>query len=354
MLMSSLVVYGQNDSLLKDYELDFAIPDYPAFKALEFEPSNLLRPSSTQNFSISSSEFFNGGNLVIPKSFAIEIAPIRLMRYNSMTLEEYRNNYQWKTSRFSLGAVRDSLDVTKLAIGYRITLIDKGDFIRSTGINELATLHLRKTQLSSQMDWYLLMNGITMSDFYAYSESIQEKLKIEYEKVLFDTLTDIDKDINDFSKNYKEENWNAQKLDIAFALTAYSHDSLVKNLKYNSVSTWITYACPLFQKGKRVASQNMIGLYYNNYLIDARGYSRLSLTDRIYFGTNRTKFYLEIQGQMDEYKKESTILYNSGIEFNIRGGVWIDVNFGFTDNLNSKAEIPKACFKIRYTIPTGN
>jgi hypothetical protein len=129
LILLPLIFLGQSppESLAKTYKLNFAIPDYPAFKALDTEPSNILRPSSNQSFGFISSEALNNRLLTIPKSFAVEINPMLLMNMNSMRLETYQNNYSWMNSRISLGAIRDSLNTTKLSLGYRISLIDKGD-----------------------------------------------------------------------------------------------------------------------------------------------------------------------------------------------------------------------------------
>jgi hypothetical protein len=109
LLLLPVLGYSQTDadSLVKNYKLNFAIPDFPAFKSLGTEPSNILRPSNVENFGFVSSEFFNGNNLTIPNSFAVEVSPILMMNVNKMTLSEYQENNALKTSRFSIGAKRD-------------------------------------------------------------------------------------------------------------------------------------------------------------------------------------------------------------------------------------------------------
>ena len=41
---------AQTDKLSDKYKLDFVIPDIPAFKALNIDPSNILRPSDVKKF----------------------------------------------------------------------------------------------------------------------------------------------------------------------------------------------------------------------------------------------------------------------------------------------------------------
>ncbi|MBL7879823.1 MAG: hypothetical protein JNN23_08175, partial [Chryseobacterium gambrini] len=129
LLIFPVLVLAQNpsDSLVKNYKLNFALPDNPAFKALGTEPSNILRPSLTQDFSFVASEFFDGKNLIIPTSFGVEVSPILLMNTETMTLSEFRKHNAWKTSRFSLGTFKDSLKTRNISFGYRITIINKGD-----------------------------------------------------------------------------------------------------------------------------------------------------------------------------------------------------------------------------------
>jgi len=64
------------DSLINKYKLNFALPDFPAFKSLDIDGSHLLRPSNTTEFGVIASEFYNGKNLIIPESFALEVSPI--------------------------------------------------------------------------------------------------------------------------------------------------------------------------------------------------------------------------------------------------------------------------------------
>ncbi|MFZ4635394.1 MAG: hypothetical protein ACOYNO_14405, partial [Saprospiraceae bacterium] len=235
--------YSQTDadSLIKNYKLNFALPDYPAFKSLGTEPSNILRPSNTTDFGFVSSEFFNGNNLTIPNAFAVEISPILLMNVNKMTLSKYQKNNAWKTSRFSFGANRDSLNTSKLSVGYRLSVINKGDLrTDKESLKSLISLLTNRSELRGKLrtDYLKKYNlhpfNITDSIQILIDEYIEER--IEKKKSEFNA------EIMKYKEQYKEDNWNAEKLDFALAIVGKSPDNFLGNIGYNSFSFWTTYA----------------------------------------------------------------------------------------------------------------
>jgi len=127
-----ILTFSQNSdtSLVKHYRLDFAIPDQPAFSIMGGTPSDILRPSNTKELSASISEFYNGGSLIIPKSFALEGAPFLIAKSNKLTLEDFDKNKILYSLRISIGTGSETIEGNtrmNLAVGARVTLFDKGD-----------------------------------------------------------------------------------------------------------------------------------------------------------------------------------------------------------------------------------
>jgi hypothetical protein len=211
------------DDPIGNHKLNFATPDLPAFKALGAEPSNLLRPSTPESFSMILSQFYNGDNISFPANFAAEIAPWILAKSNQITLSEYRDHALLYSSRVSMGTSRDSLNRYNFAIGIRFSVIDKGDLkndpVFLAMIIEKLARHLAEKE--KIRDQYLLDHKITEEEYANHPELIEQEVARLMQG-------NIDKEIETLKAEYKKANWNREKLDIAFATVGYATDSLGK------------------------------------------------------------------------------------------------------------------------------
>ncbi len=348
-LLLPLLGFSQNhaDSLVKKYKLNFAMPDFPAFKSLGTEPSNLLRPSSIKDFGFVSSEFFNGGSLTIPGSFAVEICPILFTNVNTLTLSQYQKNNAWKSSRFSIGATRDSLNTSKLSVGYRISLINKGDLRTDTkAIKSLNSRLMEQSKTRSLLrNQFLIEHEILPFDI---TDSIELLVDLYIENKIAVKNAQFALEVKEFKIRYKDEHWNAEKLDVAIAVVGQSPDTLLENIGYSSLSFWATYARPLF---KGTSSQFLIGLYYQNYLLNAKNFSTLSISNRNYMGSNRAKVFIEEQVAYGSLTEGVSLLLNIGAEVNIKDGIWLDFSAGTTRNVAENSSKLVSQIRFRYTLP---
>ncbi len=348
-LIFPIFVFAQipSDSLVKNYKLNFALPDNPAFKALGTEPSNILRPSVTQDFSFISSEFFNGKNLIIPNSFGIEISPILLMNTEEMTLSKFRRHNALKTSRFSLGTFKDSLKTRNISLAYRITVINKGDLrTDKEGLEDfLQKLAVeRSKQYADLRIKFLLENNLLPFN-------LTEKDSIRMEEYITNNIDeaseDFEKRVDKLKEEYKNNNWNAEKLDFAAALVGKSPDSLLSNVTFRNLSLWSTYAIRI----KKYA-QILLGVNYQLNNIQDKDYHSVSISNRNYFGSNRIKFFFEEQLKYDQFLGDKTnLLLNIGAEANLSKGFWIDLNAGLTKNYNNNTSDFVSQLRFRYTLP---
>lgn len=347
--MLPLLAFAQipSDSLVKNYKLNFALPDNPAFKALGTEPSHILRPSLTQDFSFVSSEFFNGKNLIIPTSFGIEISPVLLMNTEKMTLSEFRNNNAWKTSRFSLGTFKDSLQTRNISLGYRITVINKGDL--RTDKKGLEKFLQQVAVAKSKQRADLVIKFLEISNLKIYDLTREDSLKME--KFVQYNFNETDEEFEDKIKKLKEEyknnHWNAEKLDLATAFVGQSPDSLASNISFRNFSVWSTYAFPI-----RRFAQVLLGVNYQLNKLKDQDYHLISISNRNYFGTNRIKFFFEEQLKYDQFLGDKTdLLLNVGAEVNVNKGFWVDLNAGLVKNYNKNSSAFVSQLRFRYTLP---
>ncbi len=355
---------SDNATLAKYYRLDFAVPDQPAFKILGINPSDILRPSTVTDLSVVTSNFIKGKSIVLPQSFALEVAPILLAKSNSITLDEYEKKKIWHSLRLSLGSQTISDDTTtnnKLALGARITLIDNGDQKSDRNfINEVIKLTAEKTELENILKIeYLNSIGKSIYD-YATDTVVARNTEMyilenleKYQDLLYD------KRLKKLKEDYKNENWNKQKLDIAVAILNESPDSLAKNIKFNSFGLWGTYALPVKKWGQILIGFNYHYSSFDSLIVDlgtTKSFSlnKLTIASRFYCGTNRIKGFIEGQYYYQDSNSTNNALINLGAEINLMDGLWINLNAGYDyNNLFNKSNSSDLFvnFDLRFQIP---
>jgi len=336
----------EDTTLVKNFRLDFAVPDMPAFKMLGTNPSNILRPSSPQALSLMISEFGGGDELILPKSFAAEVAPYILMKSGSLTLEDYDNNSSLYSLRLSVGTNRnpENNTTTDVAVGLRMTLMDEGD-LKNDGKYRKHVYKLLDDKATLKDEYqmeYLNQNNLIMADVAAnpnlraaMDKYIDEKLKSEFDQRL-DTL----------KQGFKARNWNKKKLDVAVGMLGSSPDSLAKNVEFNKFSLWSTYGAPV---GKN--SQLLLGFNYNYFSNDSTEYGVTSLTSRLYGGSNSYKGFGELQIKRDENLESNFIYMALGGEINIKDGIWANISAGLERNWTDNNSAFVSHFDLRFTIP---
>lgn len=349
---------AQNPETIGQNKLNFAVPDLPAFKALGSEPSNILRPSTPESFSLIVSQFYNGDNISMPANFAAEIAPWILAKSNKITLADYHEHDILYSTRVSLGTSRDSLNRYNFAVGLRFSIIDEGDLKNDEDFlkllfDKLANHLDKKNELRLQ---YMIDNQLTPEAYEANKEYYEQ----EIEKMM---PGNIDDEIDAMKKAYKEVYWNREKLDIAIATVGYSTDSVGSNIGFKSFDGWISYALPIFKmKGEydgsatnpqKYAGQLLFGGNIKAYehRFDQKTYFNAFLNTRIYVGTNRIKGFTELQYSYLQFEESNHLLMTLGGEINPVDGVWLEFYAGMERNTDSNLNTSVAKFNLRFSIP---
>lgn len=306
-----------DSELSKNLKVDFAISDAPAFKILGNEPSNLLRPSSSDVISFIASNILNPSDITFPNSYTAEISPALLIRNNKMTISEFKNNYFLYNLRLSLGTTKDSkTNKYNLGIGLRSTIIDKGDFRKDDRYNDkiLMLLEKRENYKDQIMERFKKIYNCNLTDKECenkYRQFEKDELK-KYEDNAYDGIRE----------EYQKENWNKEKLDFALAILGTSPDSLAKNIELSRFSAWSTFAYPLYDWG-----QILLGGNINYNVLSEKGSG--SLATRIYGGNNNVKGFIESQYKKDNSIKSTNWLLNVGVELNLSKGLWLVYYAGY-------------------------
>lgn len=359
-LLNSLLLRAQKitlDSLSSLIPVKYAVPDLPAFNALGNEPANLLRPSTAKDIAITANEFFDGQNIIIPKTFAVEFSPVKLIKGNSLTLQDYQKSAAWYNSRISIGTFRDSLNISRMALGLRTTLIDKGDpkfeknlqaiFDVLNDKNEFRDFYLSYiiSQWANEhpdLDISLLadsLNRVINAEFDLLYSTDDEKLKKIRDLYETNTLKPV---IDKFKNNSK---WNAERLDIAIAAVCSSPDSIAENLKFDSFYGWITYALPIGEKG-----QLLLGANAGTSMINDNFYWHVSMPARLYVGTNDFKGLAEIQYLYKQQFNYSKWVAQLGCEYKLHDNIWLNFTAGIEKDFKNNSSSLVSDFKIIYGI----
>src|SRR6476661_1926632 len=81
--------------------LDYTVPESPAFNILGTDPDNILRPTSARTVAISIGNYLLTSGSVIPKNLAVEFSP--LLANPHANLAQYDQNKFWYRMRLSFG-----------------------------------------------------------------------------------------------------------------------------------------------------------------------------------------------------------------------------------------------------------
>ncbi|MGC3945740.1 MAG: hypothetical protein QM762_14665 [Chryseolinea sp.] len=368
-LGSLLSSHAQNiDSLtLSHLRVNFTVPDMPAFKTLGTDPSNLLKPSTPQTLAVSLSSFVQGTSLVVPEGFAIEVSPALLLNTNRTLqhLSAYAKRAVLNSFRISLGSSTDttlSRSGRNLAVGFRVSLINEGDFATDVEQHKKVAaalgdfrVHVRETSRlkfaslknidSSQPDWdtAIAVHGVWKKEFDEYLASEEE----ESQRLFMQKLKEL-------KSEYKKVNWNAKKLDVALAILYSSPDSLVKNIRFNRADFWLAGA---LRTGRN--SQFMYGLNARTFKDLKNGseqgsektYFNISVPARYLIGTNRLKGFGELQYSFDNLEERTRFLINLGSEINVVDGLWINFYGGLDYDTDTGDGSLVTNFNIKLTMP---
>ncbi len=350
---------GIVDSLVKRETVN-AVPDAPAFNALQSEPSNILRPSDIRTIAIDISPFIESGKFTLPKSFALEISPGALIfRDKRINIEEYQSRkiFLAYNTTVSLGTGLDSSNqLYRLALGWRTTFINKADKflnaehraqidhlleeasvnfgpqwqtfkVANSGQFKDASLYVSGTMDDTQLAAFTIDDGLSGVDSNLAKQFLNETVHFGNTQKLIDKA----------DKQFELKHWNALRVDAAAALVTIADDSTAKNMKLDKIHAWFSASLPLGKNG-----QVAFGAYGNagfESKKDSLGNklknpSEISASARFYAGVSRYKFFSEFQfgyKQGPDIGSTITNLLDVGTEISIVNIAWINLYGGFKD-----------------------
>ena len=314
----------------KDYKVDFAIPDAPAFKLLQVDESAILRPQTVRDLTLAVDGFRGNNNaFVVPKQFGIEVSPGLLIGAAQLKLSDYNAKKFLYATRFSGATGRDSLNRGQIAAGVRFSLVDEED-MRSKGANGTDTAVTRLTE--------------RMRDIYVTARLRTRPpapfVLTEDEKNALNALADSIKGY------WADHYWNARSVEFAFAGRALTTDTLGHNPKMDEIAGWITYA-----NGLRGWGQFLFGAKVGSARESTGSFhASNTLAARLYIGSNALKTFVEGQ-EASSSTTQAKWLVNSGVEIKIPGVGWINASAGYASAVNGGEPRVISSFKFKTGVP---
>lgn len=313
----------------KNLKQNFVVPDAPAFLLLGMKSdsastasTSFLRPSTVREVAIAASDFVSNGSFVLPSSFAAEIAPFviadnTLNRTYPSILEQIR---------ISIGTHRpaNSSNATQLAVGLRMTLLNDADLRNDT------TLQKKLDSLNQTVTSGVIAGGRPTDASRGVISTTNSAAQ--------------EQDIAAYVERLQDSSWNKSCLEIAFAGRGSSPDSLGKNLRFDNVSAWLTWA---WKTGK--TSQLFVGAnfsYSKNVATDSAFSSVFTVGTRFYVGSNYYKGYAIAEGQAK--KNDSRFTLGIGIEIKIYDSIWADYTAGIQASELTHSSHTLSSFRLKY------
>ena len=374
-IIIKIEVKGQTGNLSDKYKLDFVIPDIPAFKALNIDPSNILRPSDVKKFAVMLAPFYNNGHPGIPKNFALEFSPWKMQSKNWLLSDYYNDGIKRLSynSSFSLGAATDATDhPSKVAIGYRFSFLSKNaDPIRSDYITQQLDANLPGrflrgdlitfwlTKIISQLPSYYITHKEEFKTFLTkIGDEVAKKglendsswfaLKAKLQNVfgkkfrvkdLSDTLVTkyLDNSVEKIMDEYKEKFWNATRFDGALSFVGESKDSLISGTRFSSFNAWFTSSIRMKEKMQLLAGGSL-KMPHGDLSENDKTPLDFNLNLRLLRGNSDFRFFAEAQLTNRNYSEiEKSFLLNLGAEIRISEKFWIMANTGL-ENVKEKSQ----------------
>ncbi|MEP6732501.1 MAG: hypothetical protein ABJE10_17785 [bacterium] len=314
----------------KDYKIDFAIPDAPAFKLLEVDQSAILRPQTARDLTVALDGFRgNSNSFVIPKQFGVELSPGLLVGSGQLKVSDYATKKYLYATRFSGAASRDSLNHGQLAAGVRFSLVDEQD-MRNKGA---AGSDVEVTRLTASILSVYTAVRRRVGPAAALTLNEEEKTAV---KALSDSI----------KQYWADKYWNANSLEFALGARARTADSLGHDPKVDETAAWLTYANGLqgwgqFLFGAKVgAARDSTGSFQSSNTFAAR----------LYLGSNDIKAFVEGQQALAS-KTQAQWLVNSGVEARLPTVGWINASAGYASNPTGGKPRLISSFKFKTAVP---
>lgn len=276
-----------------------AVPESPAFIFLNASPTKVTRPGATRDFGAS---LINGVNDEgkVQQGFALEATPIDVVPGFNLTLPEYRKwlNFVAANAQLSVGTVRAAADSasTDLAVGLRLTLLDRGDPLLD---------HTFTTELGAKL------RKCTAID--------PDKPDEKAIAACADSVT------SEAYGTWTREHWNAQRVAVGVAGGTRLEQSSLSEMDGLGAQIWAVAANPI---GTRAQIIGQLTGGRRTFGTDTVASTRITYGARLVGGSATFNGFAELVGEHSSLTSRTTALWSGGVEFRISDDLWIATGLG--------------------------
>ena len=361
----------------RQLSLQYAVPSSPAFSLVDVGKSSILRPTAFHELSAAVSSFTSGGGgFALPRELGVEIAPWFVAQGQRLTVRDYQRHPIRYKLRIS-GAVKrgaDTLGATSVAFGLRFSLIDHADpRLDSTFLDSLGKLTSVIVDLCSQVTGppadpalpgvvkdcadprgdVLAVTKVLAAMSSSTSPRVRDSVTVllagssALAAARKRSLAVAYAAADSLKSNRLANSWNRASLDVAFAVSANTIDSLGRDPKFDVLAAWVSGAFPVGRWGQVVYGAN--GRNAQDSVSLPRRWSG-GVGAGLYLGSNESKCYAELRSTWQRSTKTIAELV-AGSELKLYAGVWAIGSVGWaTDPLSNRGRLTSR-FTLRSSLP---
>jgi hypothetical protein len=317
-LLSAKAQSGDNSIKAGWGNLDYYVPQSPAFKILGTDPDNILKPTSVRKVALSIGDYFYNSGSVLPRDLSVELSPLLLN--GKASLNDYNKNKFLYRMRLSIGTSVNSEGGYAIAEGLRFTIIDKTDLRTNTAFLKdiTTTLGAAVDAEDKAIPAYIKENQLTMTEIQ-FREAMENDSTLYQKLLVFETRFIPDTIIQPESlaalrDKYRNILWNKPIWDVGIATLQSSKDSLIKNLAFSQIGFWTTAGVPIGKNGQLLIGGKL------GIVESTKWQTTASIGSRYYYGSNNIKGF--IYGEYGYSDKVNSGVAGAGCQFNITNGLW--------------------------------
>ncbi|TDW47195.1 hypothetical protein EV144_105213 [Flavobacterium sp. 270] len=339
LFLISLKLFSQETNSIKITDLE--LPNAPAFTILDYSPTIINTPSTTQAFTVSLINNINSSK-GFPTDYALEFTPYWVLSQKKRNLTDYviKENQKayskpYKNLSFSFAAIKkDTLQ--NVSAGIRTNLLTVNRKERQESV----------TKLIEKLERFKVLTDENLP----FGENPHESGTPEYNKWNLDKINKLSQ-LKEYKALTAEIYSKIDSLEYYKPLftadfgTAYNHffdRNEFKSGKFGRYGAWLTLNTNL-KLSK--SNKNYLNIYqYTRYLIDEMNYDTTALAYvkeknldvgakiELQFNDFAIAYeYINRTNQKDNYRSVGNLKYKINDQFTINGG--FGKNFEKTDNL---------------------
>ncbi|HVP38575.1 MAG TPA: hypothetical protein VMS93_05255 [Candidatus Saccharimonadales bacterium] len=291
-------------------QVNFAIPESPAFTFLGLNPSVVSHPGTARDFMVSVTNGVDANGRV-QQGLAFEISPWLYIPGASINLEAYRESF-WKrllaNAQLSLGTARAAGDTgsTDVAFGLRLTILDESDPMK---------------------DWDFTAALATAMKGCAPKSPGESSLPC------------LDQVVSAESDKWFKQHWNDRRLSVGAAAGFRAVQSALQDRRWLGWSGWLSGGVGLGQWGQVLAQ---LQFDQRDSLQGAAETKSLTYGARVVAGSGGSNAFLELAG-VHEFDAPAgsdagSGRWSGGMEFRAGENLWISTGFGSRFSTLKQAE----------------